>query len=1670
MQVGVTAAMSSETVGHGSEHNLHHDSGPSAAASLPTPSTADQCSTPAPPDGDTNGTDGTLPTVLQPNGHAEASDDILSDRPPKKRKLADPQPKSRSASRPASPPWKSATAEGPTTIIENGRRKSGRVNPVPSPSLDAPPRADKHTPRAEQADGRPTRGHARVDYSSLHNGTDKPRASRKNVRQHTPSPPAASRPQTQKTQKHKRQSKGETVPPTTNGTNAGARKTSPLRHRKHSSPHEERRASGRLRKSDATASIARTPPVTPTANGTTTAVSDTARRTPSGVKLKLRFREKNLPLIDPDKTFPVMHPGQILRPKQHSSFHDWLQHDDALAGESDMRLTEEQAKEQALLRWRINDALEGGKVKVPEKLIEEAKPEEDAEERADEAQGMAIPKTYGHWSHVAAHAVNFSKLLGRETVQHRQIAKRLAIAAAQYVRQKNKDREPQSAEELWELQRGYDKKRWQQVVKDIEGRWNLVRQEVTQMRIIEWEKEQQAKGNQAMDELLGRSTYLLSQRRHRHSSDLIDDDEEGDDWNGKSGTTLEDADDNEGSDVDQSERQQTDSDEEASESDSENMTSDSDEEDQDNDQNADEELSLEALREKYQNLQESSHSASDDETSQDHSRLHELLDDGGEEAEDVSISRAGATADDEIQEAGLDDGVPETAESDYANVQMEEVDPMLLDEDDDSSIATEDDSDRSSESHVDASESRTDDEVSGAEEEDENPLLMFLSKKDREKVKLEEAATPPLNGIVDSGPTGPDADVLEHSMKKQDTGVAEEDSSSHQGAPDESDDHVADQAPDVEESALTPVDNRTAIPSLLRGTLREYQHDGLHWLAGLYSGDTNGILADEMGLGKTIQTIALLAYLATHHHVWGTHLIVVPTSVILNWEMEFKKFLPGFKVLSYYGTQDERKEKRRGWRQGLWNAVITSYQIILKDAAAFKQMQWHYLVLDEAHNIKNYQSQRWQTLLKFNTQKRLLLTGTPLQNSVDELWSLLYFLMPPDETGQSQFAELQDFVTAMKRPTTQILDQGKQELDAEAQARVKQLHGILRPYILRRLKAQVEKQMPAKYEHVVYCRLSKRQRQLYDGFMGRADTKATLSSGNYMSIIACLMSLRKVCNHPDLFEERAIVTSFAMPRSAVASYEINELLVRRRLLQQNEMDHINMKVLDITAPSNNLGVISKAGEKPLRTSTVSPIELLVERQTRRLKPVDALDGSSIQSTLAFVSSEQQKAAAETLKLSLDLTRRNSTRRPVYSDSLIKRLSLNIQDRYTRRSPAPLTELVDRELSTTSTARQLMPILEDVSSSQRILIQKFGCVTPTVVAQDLLPLTLTRKGAATFRALDGPSTPDPFHEPRIRLSIAFPDKRLLQYDCGKLQRLDALLRQLQAGGHRALIFTQMTKVLDVLERFLNIHGHRYLRLDGATRIEQRQFLTERFNNDPRILCFILSSRSGGLGINLTGADTVIFYDLDWNPAMDKQCQDRCHRIGQTREVHIYRFVSEYTIEANILRKSNQKRLLDDVIIQKGEFTTDTFNRVTYKDAFQDDSLQMGEDAEAGAALDQILGDNSGFPKVLETVEEKEDVAAAKVAQKEMREMEHEDHVDFDESTGPSATPKTSVPPTPLAIHDGVDEERPEDGEWPHVDEYMLRFMTEEMKNMVIKPPSARDKKKKKKGADHIRIRR
>lgn len=162
----------------------------------------------------------------------------------------------------------------------------------------------------------------------------------------------------------------------------------------------------------------------------------------------------------------------------------------------------------------------------------------------------------------------------------------------------------------------------------------------------------------------------------------------------------------------------------------------------------------------------------------------------------------------------------------------------------------------------------------------------------------------------------------------------------------------------------------TPVPRLLKHSLREYQHVGLHWLATMHSRGLNGILADEMGLGKTIQTIALLAHLALERRDWGPHLVVAPTSVVLNWEMEFKKWCPAFKLLTYYGTIKERKLKRVGWtKANSFHVCITSYKLVVQDHQSFRRKRWKYLILDEAQNIKNFKSQRWQMLLNFQTER-----------------------------------------------------------------------------------------------------------------------------------------------------------------------------------------------------------------------------------------------------------------------------------------------------------------------------------------------------------------------------------------------------------------------------------------------------------------------------------------------------------------------------------------------------------------------------------------------------------------------------------------------------------------------------------------------------------------------------
>ncbi|KAG5398759.1 hypothetical protein IGI04_020573 [Brassica rapa subsp. trilocularis] len=772
---------------------------------------------------------------------------------------------------------------------------------------------------------------------------------------------------------------------------------------------------------------------------------------------------------------------------------------------------------------------------------------------------------------------------------------------------------------------------------------------------------------------------------------------------------------------------------------------------------------------------------------------------------------------------------------------------------------------------------------------------------------------------------------------------------------------------------------RTKLPFLLKHSLREYQHIGLDWLVTMYEKRLNGILADEMGLGKTIMTIALLAHLACDKGIWGPHLIVVPTSVMLNWETEFLKWCPAFKILTYFGSAKERKLKRQGWMKlNSFHVCITTYRLVIQDSKMFKRKKWKYLILDEAHLIKNWKSQRWQTLLNFNSKRRILLTGTPLQNDLMELWSLMHFLMP------HVFQSHQEFKDWFCNPIAGMVE-GQDKINREV---IDRLHNVLRPFLLRRLKRDVEKQLPQKHEHVIFCRLSKRQRNLYEDFIASTETQATLNSGSFFGMISIIMQLRKVCNHPDLFEGRPIVSSFDMPGIDVQlSSRICSLLLK------SPFSRVDLEDLGFVFTHHDFSMTAWEGDEIKAIST--PSDLIKQRVDLKDNPEEVplslVNRKNLQGTSIFeeirkaVFEERVKESKDRVAAIAWWNSLRCRRKPTYSTSLRTLLTIK----------GPLDDI--RHLKANRPSYMYSSMLADIVLSP---IERFQKVIELVEAFTFaIPAARVPSPACWCSKSDSPVFLSPSYKEKVtdllspllspirpaivRRQVYFPDRRLIQFDCGKLQELAMLLRKLKFGGHRALIFTQMTKMLDILEAFISLYGYTYMRLDGSTPPEERQTLMQRFNTNPKIFLFILSTRSGGVGINLVGADTVIFYDSDWNPAMDQQAQDRCHRIGQTREVHIYRLISESTIEENILKKANQKRALDNLVIQNGEYNTEFFKKLDPMELFsghktltRKDEEEKSKNCEAELSLS-----NADVEAALKHAEDEADYMALKRVEEE-----------------------------------------------------------------------------------------
>lgn len=457
------------------------------------------------------------------------------------------------------------------------------------------------------------------------------------------------------------------------------------------------------------------------------------------------------------------------------------------------------------------------------------------------------------------------------------------------------------------------------------------------------------------------------------------------------------------------------------------------------------------------------------------------------------------------------------------------------------------------------------------------------------------------------------------------------------------------------------------------GEMRDYQVRGLNWMISLYENGISGILADEMGLGKTLQTISLLGYLKHYRNIPGPHMVIVPKSTLQNWVNEFERWCPSIKTVCLTGNKDQRAAIIRDvMMPGDWDVCITSYEIVIREKACFKRFNWRYVVIDEAHRIKNEQSKLSIIVRQFRSTNRLLLTGTPLQNNLHELWALLNFLLPDVFNSSEDF---DSWFSANK---------------LDDQKLVSRLHSVLRPFLLRRLKSDVEKSLLPKKETKIYIGLSKMQREWYTKILVKdIDVINAAGKKDRVRLLNILMQLRKCTNHPYLF-----------------------------------------------------------------------------------------DGAE---------------------------------------------------------PGP------------------------------------------------------------------PYTTDEH----------------LAINSGKMTVLDKLLPKLQAQGDRVLIFSQMTRMLDILEDYCMWRGYNYCRLDGQTAHVDRHRQIQEFNKPgSEKFLFMLSTRAGGLGINLATANIVILFDSDWNPQVDLQAMDRAHRIGQKKQVMVFRFITENTVEERIVERAEMKLHLDNIVIQQG----------------------------------------------------------------------------------------------------------------------------------------------------------
>ncbi|XP_030307854.1 chromatin-remodeling ATPase INO80 [Calypte anna] len=750
-------------------------------------------------------------------------------------------------------------------------------------------------------------------------------------------------------------------------------------------------------------------------------------------------------------------------------------------------------------------------------------------------------------------------------------------------------------------------------------------------------------------------------------------------------------------------------------------------------------------------------------------------------------------------------------------------------------------------------------------------------------------------------------------------------------------------------------------PTIFNGKLKGYQLKGMNWLANLYEQGINGILADEMGLGKTVQSIALLAHLAERENIWGPFLIISPASTLNNWHQEFARFVPKFKVLPYWGNPHDRKVIRKFWSQKTlytqdapFHVVITSYQLVVQDVKYFQRVKWQYMVLDEAQALKSSSSVRWKILLQFQCRNRLLLTGTPIQNTMAELWALLHFIMPTLFDSHEEFNEW----------FSKDIESHAENKSAIDENQLSRLHMILKPFMLRRIKKDVENELSDKIEILMYCQQTSRQKLLYQALKNKISIDDLLQSSmgttqqaqtTTSSLMNLVMQFRKVCNHPELFERQETWSPFHI---SLKPYQISKFIYRhgqirvfnhsrdrwlRILLSPFAPDHIQQSLF------HRKGINEESCFSFLRFIDVSPAEMANLMNQGHLARWLALFLSlkasyRLHHRRFWVETEgekQQESCLRNRDFLLDVNFPLSFPN-LHSCTLLQNL---VFSSHCKAVTGHSDHVIHRRRSATSCVR----------CCQVTELPSFLCIaSPRVTAVPLEFYCNDRSAEYERRALkEGgsleakqcvlngapelaaawlkqssqffPESPGGLLGIRPQNGWSFiriPDKESLITDSGKLHALDLLLTRLKSQGHRVLIYSQMTRMIDLLEEYMVYRKHTYMRLDGSSKISERRDMVADFQNRNDIFVFLLSTRAGGLGINLTAADTVIFYDSDWNPTVDQQAMDRAHRLGQTKQVTVYRLICKGTIEERILQRAKEKSEIQRMVISGGNFKPDT----------------------------------------------------------------------------------------------------------------------------------------------------